>query len=70
MNGAPPEACGTITPNHGTSTATGAVPYTVDISSLDDGYTPGENYTSKYCMAQNFDGRKLWRISAQNTFGG
>ena len=46
MAGAPPEACSTITPGHGTSMATGAVPYTVDISSLTDGYVPGQNYTS------------------------
>ena len=52
MNGAPSAACSTITPGHGTSTATGhgAVPYTVNISSLANGYMPGQSYTSK-CMA-------------------
>ena len=48
-SGAPMAACDTITPNHGNNTANaGPVPYTVDISSLDDGYTPGGNYSSKY----------------------
>ena len=47
--GAPPEACTSITPNHtGSIPQTSTVPYTVNISSLDDGYTPGQNYTSKY----------------------
>ena len=46
--GAPSVACSTITPSHGTSTATGAVPYTVNISSLANGYTPGQSYTSKH----------------------
>ena len=45
--GAPLAACFTITPNHGDSMATGPVPFTVNISSLDDGYTPGETYISK-----------------------
>ena len=48
--GAPSAACSTITPSHGTSTAAGAVPYTVNISSLADGYMPGQSYTGKYCM--------------------
>ena len=53
-DGAPPEACSTITPVHpGGNTATGAVPYTVNISSLADGYMPGQNYTSKCCMIRN-----------------
>lgn len=52
--GAPPAACVTITPDHGTSRAVGPVPYIVNISSLDDGYTPGETYTSEpqYWLAQ------------------
>ena len=45
--GAPSSACVTITPGHGGSDATGPVPFTVNISSLDDGYTPGETYISK-----------------------
>ena len=46
--GAPSAACTTITPNHsGTTAATSAVPYTVNISSLADGYIPGQSYTSK-----------------------
>ena len=48
--GAPTQACTTITPNHsGGSTATGPVPYIVNISSLDNGYVPGQSYTSEYC---------------------
>ena len=45
--GAPSAACFTITPSHGDSTATGPVPFIVNISSLDDGYTGGETYISK-----------------------
>ena len=45
--GAPAAACTTITPSHGGSTATGPVPYNVNISSLDGGYIPGQNYTSE-----------------------
>ena len=45
--GAPTSACSTITPSHGGSTATGSVPYSVNISSLDGGYIPGQNYTSE-----------------------
>ena len=45
--GAPQAACDTITPGHGTNNAVGPVPYIVNISSLDDGYTPGETYTSE-----------------------
>ena len=47
--GAPTAACTTITPGHGNSTATGPVPYIVNISSLDNGYMPEQNYTSEYC---------------------
>ena len=45
--GAPAVACTTITPNHGGSTATGPVPYSVNISSLDGGYMPGQSYASE-----------------------
>ena len=45
-SGAPSAACATITPGHGTSTATGPVPFIVNISSLDGGYVPGQSYTS------------------------
>ena len=45
--GAPPESCSTIAPEHGFNRATGPVPFIVNISSLDDGYTPGETYISK-----------------------
>ena len=48
-SGAPTQACTTITPDHNVSTATGSVPYIVNISSLDNGYVPGQNYTSEYC---------------------
>lgn len=47
-NGAPESACATITPNHGPSTATGPVPYNVNISSLASGYMPGQSYTSEF----------------------
>ena len=48
MAGAPTTACSTITPNHSPNAPSGdAVPYTVNISSLADGYIPGETYTSK-----------------------
>ena len=47
QHGAPTTACFTVTPDHGNSNATGPVPFIVDISSLDDGYTGGETYTSK-----------------------
>ena len=45
--GIPTAACTTITPGHGNNTATGSVPYSVNISSLDAGYIPGQNYTSE-----------------------
>ena len=45
--GAPTSACTTITPSHGNSTATSLFPYIVNISSLDGGYIPGQNYTSE-----------------------
>ena len=48
-NGAPPEACATIIPGHVPNLpSTSPIPYSVDISSLLNGYNPGENYTSKY----------------------
>ena len=47
--GAPTAACTTITPGHGDSTATGPVPYIVNISSLANGYVPEQSYTSEYC---------------------
>ena len=49
-SGADPAACSTITPGHGTSTASGAVPFNVDISSLNGGYTPGQTYTSEWTL--------------------
>ena len=45
--GVPTSTCSTITPVHGNNTATGSVPYIVNISSLDGGYIPGQNYTSE-----------------------
>ena len=53
-DGAPSAVCFTITPSHGDSNATGPVPFIVNISSLDDGYTGKETYTSKpwlHCTA-------------------
>ena len=48
-SGAPSSACSTISPNHaGTTPQTSAVPYTVNISSLTNGYVPGQSYTSKH----------------------
>ena len=49
-SGAPESTCSTITPLHGSSTATGLVPFNVDISSLDGGYIPGQTYTSEYII--------------------
>ena len=49
-SGAPNAACSSITPSHsGGNTATGSVPYKVNISSLTNGYVPGQSYTSEYC---------------------
>ena len=49
-SGAPEGACTTITPEHGSNMpANTAVPYTVNISSLANGYVPGQSYTSKHC---------------------
>ena len=50
-SGAPSGACSTISPDptrHGANPQTSAVPYTVNISSLANGYVPGQSYTSKY----------------------
>ena len=47
--GAPTSACATITPDHGGSMTSDPVPYDVDISSLDDGYVPGQSYPSECC---------------------
>ena len=47
-SGAPSSACSSITPGHPPSTATGAVPFSVNISSLDCGYLPGQTYTSDH----------------------
>ena len=51
-SGAPDSACSTITPGHGTSVATGPVPFKVNISSLDGGYIPGQTYASE-CITMN-----------------
>ena len=50
-SGAPLAACSTISPDpsaHGANPQTSAVPYTVNISSLANGYVPGQSYASKY----------------------
>ena len=48
-DGAPASACSTISPSHGgTTPQTSEVPYTVNISSLTNGYIPGQSYTSKH----------------------
>ena len=58
-NGAPPEACATIIPGHvPNSPSTDPFPYSVDISSLDNGYDPGENYNSKCYPFLEFDDYK------------
>ena len=44
--GPPIEACIHMTPDHPPNTATGPVPFSVNISSLDSGYLPGQTYTS------------------------
>ena len=46
--GAPSLACSSMTPGHSSNTATGPVPFNVNISSLDGGYLPGQTYTSDY----------------------
>ena len=46
--GAPEAACSTITPGHGGRGSKNPLPFTVDISSLDGGYAPGQNYISEY----------------------
>ena len=46
--GAPEFACSTITPGHGRNSATGPVPYIVNISSFGGVYIPGQTYTSEY----------------------
>ena len=45
-SGAPDSACSTMTPGHPPSTASGPVPFSVNISSLNHGYRPGQTYTS------------------------
>ena len=47
-SGPPNFACILMTPLHPLSTATGPVPFTFNISSLDSGYLPGQTYTSDY----------------------
>ena len=49
-SGAPLAACSTITPGHGGRSADLPVPFLVNISSLDTGYTPGQTYTSTLMM--------------------
>ena len=51
--GAPGVVCAIMMPFHKGSKATTPAPYTVDISSLDDGYVPGQNYSSECCMLIN-----------------
>ena len=47
--GAPDIACSEFSPSlgHGPSSASGPVPFLVNISSLDGGYSPEQSYTSK-----------------------
>lgn len=52
-NGAPEEACSNgLVPSHisPANSATGEVPFSVDISDIGDSYTPEETYTSKCCI--------------------
>ena len=47
-NGAPPEACDTLTPNHGADPQTSEVPYiftNLMDDFVNDTYIPGETYT-------------------------
>ena len=48
--GAPELACSGISPRpgHGGSGSNNPIPFSVNISSLKGGYTPGENYISEY----------------------
>ena len=47
-SGAPSSTCSSMTPIHPSSTATGPVPFNVNISSLESGYLPGQTYTRDY----------------------
>ena len=52
--GAPSSACSEITPSHyGSVASTNPVPYNVNISNLNDGYIPGQAYTSEYVAINN-----------------
>jgi len=49
-SGAPDAACSTISPSpsgHGANPSTDPFPYNVNLSSLDNGYVPGQSYASK-----------------------
>ena len=45
-SGAPDFACSSMTPLHTSNTASGPVPFSVNISSLNHGYQPGQTYIS------------------------
>ena len=45
-SGAPDFVCTSMTPGHSPNTASGPVPFSVNISSLSHGYQPGQTYTS------------------------
>ena len=47
MLGAPEMACAGVTPMHGLTPQTSSVPFIVNISSLESGYIPEQNYTSE-----------------------
>ena len=47
-SGAPDFACSSMTPAHPSNTASGPVPFSVNISSLNHGYLPGQTYTSDH----------------------
>ena len=48
--GAPIDACGNITPQHGGASSTDPLPYTVNISNIGDYYIPGRTYTSEHAL--------------------
>ena len=54
--GAPDLACSAISPaaGHGGSGSSNPLPFTVNISSLNGSYTPGQNYISKYSCSISY----------------
>ena len=69
--GAPSAACDNLSPNptqHGAPPQTSAVPYSIDLSSLNDptsgqpAYSPGQTYTRKYVKFYEFTSGILFSV--------